>query len=190
MRNYQFLGQVNISAGAGFGGGVSPWGVGAMPSGWNYRNAQGGTLMTEQVNSPEHAYEEKHCYRSPAGEYVSIALGDRDRYLAAGYVVVDTSNCGGAAMNAMNGRRAMGQAAPTPAPAAAPAPTIKPNAPVVLGIGTAGGAILGYVLSLVLVPRMHPRKSKSEVADMAKYGALGGAIGGLTGVGTMLLFKS
>lgn len=113
-----FLGQVAIAPGGSFGG--SPWGFGGYPSGWNYANSQGGTLMTEQVNSPSHAYEERHCYRGPAGDYVSIQLGDRDAWLAAGYVVVDTGYCGGAAMN---GRRRMGE---DPAPAPAPAPTPQP----------------------------------------------------------------
>lgn len=116
-----FLGQVAISPVAGGVFGVSPWGVGAWPAAGTYANSQGGPLMSEQVNSPSHAYEERHCYRGPSGDYVSIALGERDAWLAAGYVVVDTGYCGGAAMN---GRRRMGE---DPAPAPAPAPTPQPQ---------------------------------------------------------------
>lgn len=187
MRNFKFLGQVAISPNAGFGGGISPWGVGAMPSGWNYRNSQGGPLMSEEIVSPEHAYEEKHCYRSPAGDYVSIPLGEREGYLAAGYVAVDVANCS----PSLSGRRGLGQTTPTPTipnnPApAAPAPKL--NTPVVLGITTATGAILGYALSFL--PPFTKGKSKAEVSSMSKFGALGGAIGGAAAVGTMLLLKS
>jgi hypothetical protein len=61
--------------------------------------------MTEQLNSPDNFQEEYHCYRSPAGAFVSIPFGQRDAYLAAGYVAVDSSNCGG---SRIMGRRRMG----------------------------------------------------------------------------------
>lgn len=81
----------------------------------------------------------------------------------------------------------LSQTAPTPA---APAPaTLKLNVPVVLGVSTALGAILGFVLTKVLRPHMSPRQTKAEIDSLAKFGALGGAIGGLAGVGTVLLLK-
>ena len=39
------------------------------------------------------------------------------------------------------------------------------------------------------MPIMKPSQTKSEIDTLAKFGALGGAIGGLTGVGTVLLLK-
>lgn len=102
----RFLGQVPISSGAGFGG--SPWEFGGTPSGRYYANQQGTPLMTEQLNSPDNFQEEYHCYQSPAGAFVSIPFGQRDAYLAAGYVAVDSSNCGTQMVAGLRGRRRMG----------------------------------------------------------------------------------
>src|SRR5579871_115499 len=107
----RFLGQVPISPGAGFGG--SPWEFGGTPSGSYYANAQGTPLMTEQMNSPEHFEEEYHCYRSPAGAFVSIPFAQRDAYLAAGYVAVDSANCVSSRVSSLMGPRRMGADAPS-----------------------------------------------------------------------------
>lgn len=109
----QFLGQVPISAGAGFGG-SPPWGFGGAPSGRYYANQQGGPLMSEEMTSPEHFQEEYHCYRAPDGTFVSIPFGQRDAYLAAGYVAADSANCGSPRATALMGRRMGAEAQGSP----------------------------------------------------------------------------
>jgi hypothetical protein len=78
--------------------------------------------MTEQVNSPSHGYEERHCYRAPNGAYASIPLGQRDAYIAAGYVAVESSYCG----RSLGGRRLGADPAPAPTPTPAPTPVPDP----------------------------------------------------------------
>lgn len=87
-----FLGQVSLWAGPA----NTPFY--SAPTGGPVINSQGGQLMTEQINSPSHAYEELHCYQAPDGTFVSIPLGAASVYKAAGYVAVDSANCGGAGL--------------------------------------------------------------------------------------------
>lgn len=74
---------------------------------------------------------------------------------------------------------------PTPAPAVAPAPK-KPNVPIILGVGAVGGAILGF-LGTILAQKLDKRMVQG--ASMRKFGALGGVLGGLLGGVTALAFK-
>jgi len=77
-------------------------------------------------------------------------------------------------------RPMLGQA-PTPEPA----PPSKPPVLLLLAGGAGGGALLGWALSVFLGPKLF----RMPLKGASTYGALGGLIGGLAGVGTALLLK-
>ena len=83
----------------------------------------------------------------------------------------------------------LGQASTAPSaslPTAAPAPSLKQNIPVLLGAGAVSGAIVGFLLTILT---QKYEKRMPQARSMRMFGALGGAIGGLTGVGTVLILK-
>lgn len=89
--------------------------------------------------------------------------------------------------------RYMGQATPppqgettAPIPAPVPPPPKKPSTPLVLGVGAGGGALLGYLITIILqkASKKYPQTSAAKTS-----GAVGGLIGGLIGAGTALILK-
>lgn len=77
------------------------------------------------------------------------------------------------------------EAPPSPVPAVAPAPK-RVSTPLILGIGLVGGTVLGF-LGSILAQRLDKRMQQG--GTMRKFGAIGGAIGGLLGAGTALALK-
>lgn len=79
---------------------------------------------------------------------------------------------------------------PTPVPALVPTGqatgTISPNLPLIFSIAAIGGAAAGWLLSTI-----YPMLDKRMKMDSTKklFGTIGGALGGLAGTGTVLLFK-
>ena len=73
-----------------------------------------------------------------------------------------------------------------PIPAPVPPPPKKMSAPATLAIGAGGGAITGYLLTLLL-PKVIKKFPKGP--DTRTAGIVGGVIGGLTGTGIALLLR-
>jgi hypothetical protein len=88
------------------------------------------------------------------------------------------------------GSHYMGQGqAPPPTTPPAPPPTTAPskmNVPLVLGVSAGSGALLGF-LATILYQKLDKRFPKG--ASIRGYGAVGGLIGALAGVGTALILK-
>jgi len=96
-RNPAFLGQVPLYQGpAG-----SPF-YSAPPAGV-YATPSGAPLMSEELTSPDESQiaREYHCYQSPDGsQFISVPFGQRDSYLAAGWVATDYGKCQGPPLHA------------------------------------------------------------------------------------------